>query len=103
MKSLKVEYQVKASKLAETLPVIARFIIAAQADKQHVAYYLGYQYKNEPTKFVHFMKFNTQEDESYHKTAGYTKEFVEALYPNCRIQPVFEEVLELDAELIQPS
>jgi quinol monooxygenase YgiN len=95
MKSLKVEYQLKSSKLEEILPVIKTFIKAAQADVKHVAHYSGYQYASDPTKFIHLIVFTNAQNEKFHQQAGYTKTFVEALYPNCQIQPVFQEIAEI--------
>jgi hypothetical protein len=94
MKSLKVEYQVKSGKLSETLPAIQAFIAAAQADTEHVAHYSGYQHASEPTKFIHMMKFTSPENEHHHQHADYTKTFVDILYPNCSVEPQFEEIIE---------
>ena len=95
MKSLKVEYQLKPDKLEEISPVIKTFIKAAQADVKHVAHYSGYQYANDPTKFIHLMVFTDVQNEKSHQQANYTKIFVKALYPNCQIQPVFQEISEI--------
>lgn len=94
MKTLKVEYKVKPSKLEVTLPVIQSFIKEAQADTEHVELYVGYRYKNDKTKFVHIMKFTNLENEKAHSSAKYTARFVEKLYPNCEVKPHFEEILE---------
>lgn len=96
MKIIKVEYKVKKEELANLLPVIQEFIEAAQADKEHVAYYVGYQYANDPTKFVHLMKFASDPGEKYHQQAAYTKKFVDKLYPNCETKPKFEEINEVN-------
>jgi quinol monooxygenase YgiN len=93
MKTLKVEYRVKANKLTKMMQVIQEFINAAQAD-DHVSLYRGYQYKTDPARFVHLMEFTSQENEQAHSNSNYTKKFVEVLYPNCEVQPKFEELIE---------
>ncbi len=95
MRMYQVEYQVKPDKLTELMPVIGDFVAAAQEDMVHVAQYNGYQYSDQPTQFVHIMRFETEADEKAHQNADYTKKFVAALYPNCVREPVFTAIHEV--------
>jgi len=89
-------YKVNESALPAVEQAIRDFIYAiasAEPDTVYVAYRAG-----DPTSFIHFMAFLDKAAEAYHHSAPHTLDFVEKLYPNCEIQPQFD-----DLEIIQSS
>lgn len=42
--------------------------------------------------FLHVMAFPDERAEERHRTAPYTRSFVERLYPRCEAEPAFEEL-----------
>ena len=89
-------YQIRADKLAEIEAAVQAFV-AAIAENEPRTWYAAYR-TDEPYTYFHIMGFPDAEAESRHQKASYTLEFVEALYPNCEVQPRFT-----DLELIRSA
>lgn len=80
-------YTVRPGKLPEVEDAIKKFVAAvSRAEPETI--YTAYRIEDGVT-FIHFMAFPDAEAERNHQTAPYTKNFVEALYPNCEEEPSF--------------
>jgi quinol monooxygenase YgiN len=56
------------------------------------ALYRSLQDVEDPTRFTHYMVFNTAAAEANHQKTAWVKAFVEKLHPLCSEPPVFTEV-----------
>lgn len=83
-------YQIKEGAVDEVNKIIRRFISAVEKEEPQTdynAYRLG-----ETREFIHLMTFPDESAQKQHQNAAYTKEFAEALYPNCVEEPKFTPV-----------
>lgn len=90
MVRLIVRYQIKEDALDEVNKIIRRFVSAVEQEEpqtDYKAYRLGDTYE-----FFHLMIFPDESAQKEHQNAAYTKEFAEALYPNCVDEPKFTPV-----------
>ena len=91
---LMAEYRIKDGTLDVVENVVKEFVAAvqnAEPDTQYTPFRVG-----ESDRLIHIMAFLDQATRERHQKAGYTSEFVEALYPNCSELPTFSplEVIE---------
>jgi quinol monooxygenase YgiN len=56
------------------------------------ALYRSLQDAEDPTRFTHYMVFNTAAAEANHQKTAWVKAFVDKLYPLCSEPPVFTAV-----------
>ncbi len=89
-----VTYRVRPEALPLVLDTIRRFVVAIQ-EHEPATRYDAFQYKENPTEFVHTMSFPDPEAERAHQMAAYTAKFVEVLYPNCEVLPRFQDLKEV--------
>lgn len=83
-------YQIKENALGEVNKIIRRFVSAVEKEEpqtDYKAYRLG-----DTHEFIHLMTFPDESAQKQHQNAAYTKEFAEALYPNCVEEPKFTPV-----------
>lgn len=74
----------------KVLAAIREFVAAVQSEEpetEYRAFQLG-----DSRDFLHIMAFTDEDAQKRHQTAGYTREFVEVLYPNCDEEPEFTPV-----------
>jgi hypothetical protein len=83
-------YQVKAEFDQEIIPVIEAFVAAIGLHEPET-FYAAYR-QGEGRWFLHFMSFPDETAETEHQKAAYTMKFVDALYPNCEVQPEFVDL-----------
>lgn len=86
-----VTYKVHPEKLDAVLEAIERFVRAV-AEHEPSTVYAAYRDNEEPTAFVHLMRFPDAQAEEAHRQAPYTDQFVEVLYPSCEEEPVFRDL-----------
>ena len=87
-------YRIKEGTLDKGLTAIRKFVSAvaqAEPETEYRSYRLA-----DSREFLHVMAFRDRAAQTQHQKAGYTLEFVEALYPNCEEDPTFTPI-----ELIQ--
>ena len=84
------QYRVKSGAVEDVREAIQKFVDAVAQHEPDTIY--GALVADDGTTFIHCMAFPTQEAEEHHRTAAYTKRFVEELYPNCEEEPVFTTV-----------
>lgn len=87
------EYVVKKGKLDKVKEAIATFVRTVHVSEPGTKIYVSVQDKENESRFLHFMIFESEGAEQKHKNAGYTKEFSEILFPNCKSEPVYHEYI----------
>lgn len=90
MVRLIARYQIKEDTLEKVNEIIRKFVSAVEKEEPQTdynAYRLGDTYE-----FIHLMTFPDESAQKQHQNAAYTKEFAEALYPNCVEEPKFTPV-----------
>ncbi len=85
-----VRYRVTANEVEAVRDAIAEFVDAIAEHKPNTIY--GSLMADDGVSFVHAMAFPDAEAEEAHRTAAYTKRFVEVLYPKCDQEPQFTTV-----------
>jgi quinol monooxygenase YgiN len=83
-------YQVKAEFDQEVIAVIEAFVAAIGLHEPET-FYAAYR-QGEERWFLHYMSFPDEAAEAKHQKAAYTMKFVDALYPNCEVQPKFTDL-----------
>jgi quinol monooxygenase YgiN len=86
-----VQYKVNRKALAEVEQAIREFVESIHVSEPNTLYTV-YRTGDE-TVFYHTMSFPSSIEEAIHQEAHYTQEFVEILYPNCEIQPKFDDLV----------
>lgn len=85
-----VNYQVYPDKLKIVQTAVRKFVKEVLKNEDET-FYQAFQ-KKDSFEFVHIMKFKNTQAEKTHANALYTREFADILYPNCTIQPVFDDL-----------
>lgn len=85
------EFKVKREKLHICLTAISKFVGNVHEKESDTLAYDAYQ-KEDGISFIHFMNFKDEKAEAHHRKTAYVKRFVEILYPNCEIPPVFTDL-----------
>jgi quinol monooxygenase YgiN len=93
MVSKYVTYKIEPDQLELVLEAVKSFVSAIKENEPDT-YYAAYQQSDE-VSFMHVMKFADRAAEQKHSSADYTLAFVDVLYPNCSIRPVFYNISEL--------
>ncbi len=89
-------YRIKKDAQENVLTAIEEFVEAIEENEPGTIYSV-YRHEDGRT-FTHFMSFPGEQAEESHKSAPYTKKFVDILYPTCEEPPIFEAV-----ELVKSS
>jgi len=84
-------FRVKSDRLEICKSAIARFIKAVRENEPNTLFYAGFQ-EPDQYSFVHLMTFKDVAAEKHHRGTPYVREFVEALYPNCEVEPSFKDL-----------
>lgn len=86
-----VRFTVEPGQVASVEGAIREFV-AAVAENEPETTYRTYR-RGDSRAFVHVMAFPDEQAEERHRNAPYTERFVEELYPRCRKEPEFEELV----------
>jgi len=81
------EYKVKKAEVEKVIELVAGFVKVVNTEVG-THQYLAYQ-KPDGVSFIHFMVFENEAAEKQHDDAGYTKEFINELYPLCLNEPKY--------------
>ncbi len=84
------EFVVKKDKIEIVKEAINKFVRIVHVSEPGTKIYVSLQEEANEFKFLHLMIFESEGAEEKHQKAGYTKEFVDILYPNCKSEPVFK-------------
>ena len=90
-----VTFKVKPEALDETKILIRDYVENIILNEEDTLLYRSLQEKEDPTKFIHFMTFKDDFAEQQHSRANYYKEFLEMLYPQCEVEPVYTDLVRL--------
>lgn len=90
-KCLMVEYKAKKEKIEFVKEVVKEFVQAVKEHEPNTRLYDAFQ-KEEGNSFIHFMIFENDDAMKHHQNTEYVKKFVEKLYPECEIKPVFTQL-----------
>lgn len=85
-----VEYLVKPEKIDTALPAMRTFLASVRREEPRTKYH-AYRRGN-TFAFIHLMEFSDGVAEEAHRSAPYTMQFVETLYPCCEQEPQFTDV-----------
>lgn len=86
-----VKYKVNLEALVQVEEAINEFVESIRVSEPNTQYTVNLT--GDDTIFYHTMSFPSTKDEAIHQKTNYTKAFVEILYPNCEIQPKFEDLI----------
>jgi quinol monooxygenase YgiN len=85
------QYSIRADRIAEVRQIIQAFVAAVKRNETDTLRYESFQLWD-TSSFVHVMTFADEAAEERHRTAAYTRDFVDALYPHCDRQPEFRNL-----------
>ncbi len=88
----RASFKVLEEHLNPALEAIREFIAGITAHEPGTTIYHSYQDVDDPTRFLHLMRFTDPEAREYHVSSDHVKVFVEKLYPLCEEKPVFTDV-----------
>lgn len=85
-------FQVREEHLESALEAIRDFIAAIAANEPETTIYHSHQDVEDPTRFLHLMRFTDAKARDYHVSSEHVKVFVDRLYPLCEEKPVFRDL-----------
>lgn len=88
------EFLVKPDKIDVALPAIKTFLAAVEREEPNTKYD-SYR-RGQTFAFIHFMEFPDAMAAEAHKSAPYTVQFTEVLYPCCEQEPRFTDLTPVD-------
>ena len=94
MISKKADFEITENNIETALQLIKKFLLHVKHEKGTVLY-KSFQNRDNKSKFTHFMTFSDFVAEESHKNAPHTIEFVQGLYPICKIPPEFTDLTEV--------
>lgn len=86
------KFEVKSEKLNASIPIIEEFVNKVNLNEPQCTLYRSLQEIDNPTQFVHYMIFESEEAETHHRQTPWVKEFVDRLYPILQVETVFAEM-----------
>jgi quinol monooxygenase YgiN len=89
-------YRVRKDCVEEVGRAVREFIAAVRENEPFTTYH-AYGVEDGVT-FVHVMTFPDRESEEAHRTAPYTVEFTEVVYPCCVVEPEFTPLEPIEPE-----
>jgi quinol monooxygenase YgiN len=84
-------YEVKPEALEQVRAAIARFVASITQHEPDTKIYESFQVWDS-TSFVHIMTFVNEAAEERHRTAAYTRAFVDEIFPHCEKLPEFNSL-----------
>lgn len=88
----KATFKVRPEAVGEAVAAIEEFITAIAENEPGTEIYHSYQEVDDPTRFLHVMRFTDEKSREIHIDTDHVHRFVERLYPLCEEQPVFTDV-----------
>lgn len=88
----RASFKVREEHLDSAIIVIREFIAAIASHEPDTTIYHSYQDLDDPTRFLHLMRFTDQGAREYHVSSDHVETFVDRLYPLCEEKPVFTDV-----------
>ena len=85
------EFEIKSGKKQEVMEAIENFTRTVHVSEPGSRLYVSFQDKKNQNKFIHIMCFENEGAEMKHKSAGYTREFVQLINKSCKKEPVYKE------------
>lgn len=88
----RANFRVSADNVEEAVAAIEEFVAAIAENEPRTTIYHSYQDIDDPTRFLHVMRFEDEEARAVHIDTDHVRRFVNSLYPLCDEQPVFVDV-----------
>lgn len=85
------QFRVKKEKLSECLNAIKEFVDQVRENEPNTLRYEAFQ-KQDKVSFIHFMEFKDSQAEVFHRSTPHVQKFVETVYPNCELEPKFDDL-----------
>ena len=89
MKSYKIEYTVKKSKIKSVIELVDKFIDGIRNNEPETIIYHSYQDTANTANFIHLMTFKNENAERLHRDSSYCQKFLEELVPYCEKTPEY--------------
>ncbi len=86
-----VRFRVKPEKREAARAAIAEFVASVRAKEPDTLQYEAFE-EPDGVWFVHFMTFRSPAAEQLHRATPHVIRFVDVLYPNCDVTPVFTDL-----------
>lgn len=90
-----VKYRVKKKKLAKIKKEVSQYLESVKKNEPDTILYDIFQEKDDPASFVHIMSFKDKRAERVHAKSQHLQKLVKTLYPSCKQEPEFTELVPL--------
>lgn len=88
----RANFRVRPDVVDDAVAAIEEFVAAIADNEPGTIIYHSYQDKDDPTRFLHLMRFEDERARQIHIDTKHVHRFVERLYPLCEEQPAFVDV-----------
>jgi|APEBP8051072266_1049373.scaffolds.fasta_scaffold02906_3 quinol monooxygenase YgiN len=95
MKNVLVTFEVDPKNLEYTLELVTEFAVSIKELNPGLVFYKSFTTAAKPTRFVHLLSFNTEEDYVNYRKNVKTKKYTVKLHALSKVLPVFTELNEV--------
>lgn len=88
----RANFRVRPDDVEEAVAAVGEFVAAIAENEPRTTIYHSYQDMDDPTRFLHVMRFEDEEARAVHIDTDHVHRFVNRLYPLCDEQPVFVDI-----------